>query len=232
MANPADQAAVEDAKFKAALARTDAGNTMKMLTEQTQQYKNSAEQTLSKGMVSLAISGNTGFKDSAAPAMPGAVGATDPEEIVKLKSELPALEQQLATLPQTVEAGDAEGDGGRGRGGPQANPEYSALQAKIADIKDKISVVGTDMAPTISDPSMLLRASGSDLLTMMNTREMMQRDLNTFIRTQKNEAMTMLKNAGNYDKAASYAKQAANYNTMSTILGYGFKIAGLPGIIK
>lgn len=233
MANPADKAAIEDAKFKAEMSRIDAGNTMTTLTEQSQQFSAGAAQALSKGMVSLAMSGNTGFQDSATPLMPGVVGSQDPETVIKLREDIAGMQEQLANTPSEIERtvyrgrGGPEGEGGRETTTMVANSEYARLQAEIATAQEKLDVVGVDAAPRIQDPSMLLRASGSDLLTMMNTREMMQRDLNTYVRSQKGAALTMLENAGNYDLAAEYAKDTMNYNTLNTILGYGFKIAGL-----
>lgn len=229
MANPADDAAIEDAKFKAEMSRIDAGNVMTQLAEQNQQYKAGASQALAKGMVSLAMSGNTGFKDATNPDMPGAVGSTDPTQIAEMKTKLPTLLKELAATPETItvttSGGGKNGEGGEGTT-EKANPAYTELQSTIKEMQGQLAVVGGDSTPTIQDPSMLLKASGSDLLTMMNTREMMQRDLNTFNRSQKGAALTMLQNAGAYDTAAMYAEQTKNYNTMNTILGWGFKIAG------
>jgi hypothetical protein len=225
MANPADKAAIEDAKFKAEMSRIDAGNAMTTLTEQSQQFSAGAAQALSKGMVSLAMSGNTGFQDSVAPLMPGAIGNQDPETVIKLRGDLPAMQEKLANTPSVIEDTFSYG------GGSYENPEYSRLQAEIASAQEKLDVVGADVAPRIQDPAMLLRASGSDLLTMMNTREMMQRDLNTYVRSQKGASLTMLENAGHYDVAAEYAEATMRYNTLNTILGYGLKIAGLAAFL-
>lgn len=235
MANPADQAAIEDAKFKADMARTDAANTMTTLTEQSQQFGAGAKQALAKGMVTLAMTGNTGFTNNAAPVMPALAGSQDPQTVVDLRADLESLQAKLADTPSEIEKivtrrrgrRGEDGDGGETITTMVANPEYTRLQGEIAAAQEKLSVVDLDVAPRISDPSMLLRASGSDLLTMMNTREMMQRDLNTYIRSQKGAALTMMENAGNYDLAAVYAEDTKNYNTLNTILGFGFKVAGL-----
>lgn len=226
MANPADQAAIEDAKFKAEMSRVDAANAMTTLTEQSQQFGAGAKQALAKGMVSLAMSGNTGFKDSPAPDMPALAGAQDPQTLVDLRNDLASMQERLAGMPSQIEQ-TVSGREDREITRMVANPEYTRLEGEIASAQEKLSVVDLDVAPRISDPSMLLRASGSDLLTMMNTREMMQRDLNTYIRSQKGAALTMMENAGNYDLAAEYAKETKNYNTLNTILGFGFKVAGL-----
>lgn len=226
MANPADQAAIEDAKFKAEMARTDAKNTMTTLSEQSQLFKQSAEQTLANGMVSLAMSGNTGFSESEAPASAAAVGSSDSEAVATLKTDVAAMQEELANTPSTIQQ-TVEGKDGDSSTQTVENPDYTRLQAEIATAQEKLDVVGKNVTPTISNPSMLLKASGSDLLTLMNTRDMMQRDLNTYSRTQKNSALTMLENAGNYDLAAEYAAAESSYDTLSTILGFGFSVAGL-----
>ena len=226
MANPADQAAIEDAKFKAEMSRVDAANTMTTLTEQSQQFAASANQALANGMVSLAMSGNTGFKDTAVPDMPALAGSQDPETVVNLRNDLAAMQEKLANTPSEIER-VVTGREDREITTMIANPDYTRLQGEIASAQEKLAVVDKDVAPQISDPSMLLKASGSDLLTMMNTREMMQRDLNTYVRSQKGSALTMMENAGNYDLTAEYAKEQKSYDTLNTILGFGFGVAGL-----
>lgn len=206
MTNPADEAAAADARFKAAQARADAGNIMNQLTTKTQQYKKSAEQTLARGMVSLAMSGNLGFTENTAPGSSGAVGSTEPESVKKLR-EAKTDRDPFGLIDSVSE---------RATGGAGENSTDKTLD-----------VVGTDVGVTIEDPSMLLKASGSDLLTLMNTREAMQTDINTFIRSQKDSALTMLKNAGHYDSAAASADAQSQYDTINSILGWGFKIAGL-----
>lgn len=219
-ANPADEAAIEEAKFNAEMARRDAGHIMSEASQQAALFTAGAEQTLARGMTILAKTGNLGTTDSTAPTPSGiGVGSAESGEVQALRDKIAKDEASLEELGGAPDTGGDE----------NANPSAStALMDQIAKEKRDLAILEeSGTVKEIDAPTMLLRASGSDLSTMINLRDSMQRDVNTAMRSAQNDALTMLKNAGHYDQAAVFANRAAQYNTMNTILGYGFRTAGL-----
>jgi hypothetical protein len=213
--NPADQAQIAAAEYNAEMARHDAGALLGSAAENSQRFAESAEKLLAKGMAVLGKTGNLSTEESL-PVLSGIdVGATESQDITDYRSE---LEKKIADLQAQAAAP-----------GPRL-PKPSVEQARLDEIKaaqDALALLGNAPVTEVPSPDELLHAGGSDLLTMVSTRDALERDRRTLMRSAQNEAVAMLKAGDQYDVNADYARQAADWNTWNTILGTGLKIAGL-----
>jgi hypothetical protein len=212
--NPADQAQIEQAKFNASQARKDAGNLITSATQNAQMFTNQAEQKLAQGMTILGKTGNLSG-DTSAPMESGVpLGANNNADWLKQKADLEASIPDLTSRVNDPHA---------------LQPEHDKAVQNLQNAKDSLTALGAggSALQDIRNPDALLHASGSDLLTMVTTRDAMERDKRTLMRNAQSEAVKALQAGENYDKMGEYAPQAASCNTWSTILGGGLKIAGM-----
>jgi hypothetical protein len=226
--NPADQAQIAAAKYNAEMARRDAGNLMTSATENAGLFTTKAEQQLAEGMAILGKTGNLSTETNA-PVQSGlALGSKVSQETIDYRTQ---LETTIADLNKQLTNPNLDQQGGMkstATGTVQVAPGPSS-----SDIKDKLKAAEDALAilsvgggtKDISSPEALLHASGSDLLTMVNTRDALERDKRTLIRNAQSQAISMFKAGEQYDTQAKYAESAANWNMWSTILGGGLKIA-------
>jgi hypothetical protein len=188
--NPADEAAVQQAKFNAREAKRQAGLLMDDIRTNALRFNEQAEQQLAQGVAILGKTGNLGSEKSEAPSTGIALGdANDPAAELYDKTQEARAQRNRSVVP-----------------GP--------------DVK-----LGVDVA-SITAPDSLLYASGSDLLTMTSLRDKMERDKRSLIRKGQSEAYSMLLAGENFTEQAGYAREAANYNMWSTILGGGIRLGG------
>jgi len=202
--NPADEAAVKQAEYNATMARRDAGNLGTEAIANAAQFTTQAEQKLAQGMVILGKTGNLSVDTGAAMESGIALGNKDTAEATAYRTEL----TKTANDPNIYQHGSKE-----------ANKKQAAI--------DALAALGPGGAALqdIRNPDALLHASGSDLLTMVSTRDAMERDKRTLFRSGENTQVAMMKAGEQYDVNAQYAKEAANWNTWTTILGGGIKLA-------
>lgn len=213
MPNPADRAAIEAAQANAAASRRDASMLLETGAENARMFTASAEQQLARGMVALGKTGNLSVEENALPESGIALGDTDTDESRKYRRE---LEAEIAKLrKEGNEPDETRSPGNARRQLWDAEQALKALGPKGSTVAD------------IRNPEALRHASGSDLLTMVTTRDSFERDKRTIMRGAKNEAMTMLISGENYEEQAGWAKKAMDYNTFQTILGTGLKIGGM-----
>jgi hypothetical protein len=211
MGNPADEAAVKQAQYNAAMARRDAGLLGTEAIANAAQFTTQAEQRLAQGMAILGKTGNLSVDPGTAMESGVALGAKDTTEFTDLQKKAEDVAKKIA------DAGGVQTSAG-------------AIQKAIADnIDTQHSALGPGgkALQDIRNPDALLHASGSDLLTMVSTRDQMERDKRTLFRSAENTQVAMLKAGEQYDVNAQYAKEAADWNTWATILGAGIKLAGI-----
>lgn len=91
----------------------------------------------------------------------------------------------------------------------------------------------------IGGPSNLLRASGSDLLSMVHTRDMIERDRRKLIRMGQQEAGQMIfgadralsmgelydRTGAHFDRQEHFARQSRRLDTFTTVLNFGTSAA-------
>lgn len=217
--NPADRAAIESAKANAAMARRDAGLLMESGGENARMFTDRAEQQLAQGIAILGKTGNLSLGENAPIQTGVGVGEMETPEAKKYRSDTLARIAELKANPELE--GDVKG---------LSRSERARRNAEeIANLEEALKSLGPAGGGQrdIALPTELLHASGSDLLTMITTRDMFERDKRTIMRGAQNEAMSMLLAGENYDEQAGWAKQAADWNTFNTVLGTGLKIAGM-----
>jgi paraquat-inducible protein B len=246
-ASPADEAAVQQVQYNADMSRRDAGNLMTEATANAAMFTTKAEQQLAQGMTVLAKTGNLSVDTGTAMQSGIATGPKDTTEFSSIQSDLQNqatdlnkqiadAQAKLAMASKLPTASQVEG----GKGGQNGPSEYDTLQTQIKNAQSKLTDVQTKLTPMgsggaglqdIKNPDALLHAGGSDLLTMVSTRDQMERDKRTLFRSGENTAVSMLKAGEQYDVNAQYAKEAASWNSWQTILGAGIKIAGLAKLL-
>jgi hypothetical protein len=209
--SPADRAQVEQAKFNAEMAKREAGNIMTSARENSGLFTEQAEKTLSQGVATLGKTGNLGenVTDLSTVKTGIDVGSTETSEITGLKTQKATLEKQLSGSSKTDTLG------------------RSSIEKELKTVNEQLGILGTTTTSDITSPEALKFASGSDLLTMVTTRDLMERDKRTSMRNAQTEAMTALKSGENYTKAASTYSDAGLWNTMTSILGTGAGIFSL-----
>jgi len=213
--NPADEAQIESAKFNAEMARRDAGLLMTSAAEHAQMFTGKGEQLLAQSIAILGKTGGLGTKKSEPLAQGTALGARKTEELGEYRTE---LEKKIDMLTKALEAGQPRGVAKR------MEADIESAQKTLAGL----GVEGVDVKTAdIRTPEAMLYASGSDLLTIVNTRDALERDKRTLMRGAQSEAIAMLKAGEQYETQAAHAKEAATWNTWQTILSGGLKIAGL-----
>ena len=214
--NPADQAQVEQAKWNASEARRAAGSLMGSAQESAQLFTTQAQQLLATGMTTLGKSGNLSTETSALPNSGIGVGTTDSKEYFA----------EIARLQKIIE--DKGFD-------PAKQESYDTQAAKVKSAQDSLSALESSSANVadIQNPDALLHASGSDLLTMVTTRDALERDKRTMMRNAQAEAAAMIRTGAQWDVNADYSRQAAEYNMWTNILNLGLKVASfIPGVPK
>jgi hypothetical protein len=214
MPNPADRAAIEAAQANATASRRDASMLLESGAENARRFTESAEQQLARGMVALGKTGNLSVEENALPESGIALGSTDTEES---KAYRKTVTDRIAEIRKNRNFRSDE------------NAAPGTPHRELWDLEQSLNAMGPE-GSTVADirnPEALRHASGSDLLTMVTTRDSFERDKRTIMRGAKNEAMTMLLSGENYDEQANWAKKAMDYNTFQTILGTGLKIGGM-----
>jgi hypothetical protein len=214
MANPADEAAVLAAQANAEASRRDASLMLESAGENARMFVESAEQQLAKGVAILGKTGNLSTEESALPSSGVAVGSEVSDEATKYRRELEAELEKLNPR------GNREGE--------EDAPE-GTKRRRMWEIEQALEAMGPegDTTADIRNPSALAHASGSDLLTMVTTRDTFERDKRTLLRGAQNEAMTSLIAGENYNEQALWAERAKQQNVQKTILGAGLKVIGM-----
>jgi hypothetical protein len=141
------------------------------------------------------------------------------------KDQIANLQSRIDAYSKPIESGPLQGEKPTIRDVDQQH--IDAYQAEIKKSQDALAALGSGEVASVTAPDSLAFASGSDLLTMVTTRDMLERDKRTMLRSAQNDAVAMVKTGENYDAAAGYAKKAADWNTWNTILNGGLKIAGM-----
>jgi hypothetical protein len=220
--SPADKAQIETAKFNAEMSKREAGNIMTSATESIGQFTEEAQKQLGQGVAILGKTGNLGNVKNTTPTSGIDVGASETSEVTALRTRKSELEKQLTGLSKTVttHTGDTENESIT-----SANPEYTKTQKELKTLTEQLGTVGSGAAD-IKTPEALLYASGSDLLSMVTTRDSMERDKRTLLRNAQTDAMTALKSGENYEKQAKTLSSASPWNTFSSILGTGMGALG------
>jgi hypothetical protein len=222
--NSATKAQAEAAKYNAKAAKRDASNLMTTAQESAESYTERANSELSQAMAILGKTGNLSTEENAAKTSDIDVGSYDTEEVKALRSESSTLAAELAKTEKTITTESTESGGGV----TSDNPEYTELSEKLKDVNEKLSIIGTGGGGTqIEASDALLHASGSDLLTMVSTRDALERDKRTQMRNYQTEAMSYLNASEQYEEQAGYLEDAASWDTWSTILGAGTGILSL-----
>jgi len=213
--NPADEAQIEAAKFNAEMARRDAGLLMTSAAEHARMFTGKGEQLLAQSIAILGKTGGLGTKKGEPLAQGTALGARETEELGEYRAE---LEKKIKDLTEALEAGQPK------KIAKNLEADIESAQKTLAGL----GVEGVDVETAdIRTPEAMLYASGSDLLTIVNTRDALERDKRTLMRGAQSEAIAMLKAGEQYETQAAHAKEAATWNTWQTILSGGLKIAGL-----
>jgi len=219
--NPADQAQIESAKFNAEMARRDAGLLMTSAAEHARMFTSKGEQLLAQSIAILGKTGGLGTEKGEPLAQGTALGARETEEFGEYLAEL------KAKVNKYKDVGDSDLTGDEKIAATEAAIE---MEEEGFDLDAALKILETMEGKELADirsPEAMLYASGSDLLTIVNTRDALERDKRTLMRGAQSETVAMLKAGEQYDVQAGYAKQAATWNTWQTILSGGLKIAGL-----
>jgi hypothetical protein len=230
--NPADQAQIAQAQFNADMARRDAGNLMDEASANAQLFVQKENQNLATGVAALGKTGNLGFTKNELPTSGVGLGATDTKESLDLKKQYQG-DVSAADAARTTVMQQAASWGFKGtyedllKSGANIPKSELDIIEKGKNSADALNSLPTNSEPSVALPDAAAYASGSDLLTLVTTKDLMERDKRTMMRSAQNDAVAMLKTGANYDAAAGYASQAAQWNTWNTILGTGLKIAGL-----
>ena len=215
--NPADEAQIEAAKFNAEMARRDAGLLMTSAAEHARMFTSKGEQLLAQSIAILGKTGGLGTEKGEPLAQGTALGARETEELGGYRIE---LETKIDKLMKKLEESETKS------GKKQKEELRDDIEAARKEL-ERLGVEGVGVETAdIRSPEAMLYASGSDLLTIVNTRDALERDKRTLMRGAQSEAIAMLKAGEQYDVQAAYAKQAATWNTWQTILSGGLKIAG------
>ena len=213
--NPADEAQIEAAKFNAVMARRDAGLLMTSAAEHARMFTGKGEQLLAQSIAILGKTGGLGTEKGEPLAQGTALGARETEEIGEYRTELETkIDELTEELEKKIHKYKKK----------HIKEDLDAAKKELASL----GAAGVDVETAdIRTPEAMLYASGSDLLTIVNTRDALERDKRTLMRGAQSEAIAMLKAGEQYETQAAHAKEAATWNTWQTILSGGLKIAGL-----
>ena len=231
--------------FQADQARKHAARITKETGSQLTIFGEQAQQTLGRGVYALARAGNLGWDKQKRLATGVDLGKTAGEDFQAIQDEIDALteykklknrkDETIMRPWKSLFEGDVFSSADEKRMEEieqqyDVDRDIGALQDELARLKE---VAGDETGtPELTDAA--LATTGSDLLAMSRTRDILERTRRRYLRDVQHTVYDLHENAEQYDQQAASAEAAANIERMNQVFGtllggaqtiYGFTTA-------